>query len=105
MESTKHFKDAIVREHLLTCLSNTKLSKLQSAIHDDQKIKSRDARQSLNYKVRAKQIINYEYQMCITNTMKYYKSLLRSRLLPFLVLQHRQIHQAPPILVVYVNIP
>ncbi|XP_076176182.1 spatacsin isoform X3 [Ptiloglossa arizonensis] len=50
LESTKHFKDAIVREHLLTCLSNTKLSKLQSAIHDDQKIKSRDARQSLNYK-------------------------------------------------------
>ncbi|XP_053975278.1 spatacsin isoform X1 [Hylaeus volcanicus] len=55
LENTKHFGDEIIKEHLLTLLSNTQLTKSQSTIHGDQKIKSRDTRQSLYYKIGVKQ--------------------------------------------------
>ncbi|XP_076375987.1 spatacsin isoform X2 [Megalopta genalis] len=50
LDNAKYFEDAIIREHLLTCLNNPRLTKVQSAIHTDQKVKSRDVRQSLYHK-------------------------------------------------------
>ncbi|XP_076620109.1 spatacsin isoform X1 [Colletes latitarsis] len=55
LKNTKHFEDAIIRDHLLTCLNNTQFLKSQSVIHGDQKIKSRDVRQSLYYKIGVNQ--------------------------------------------------
>lgn len=55
LENTKHFEDVIIREHLLTCLNNTQLTKSQSAVYSGQKIRSRDVRQSLYYKIGVKQ--------------------------------------------------
>ncbi|XP_076280997.1 spatacsin [Lasioglossum baleicum] len=55
LDNAKYFEDAVLREHLLTCLNNTRLTKEQTAIHIDQKLKSRDVRQSLYHKVGVKQ--------------------------------------------------
>ncbi|XP_031835040.1 spatacsin isoform X2 [Nomia melanderi] len=55
LDNAKYFEDMIIKEHLLTCLNNAQLIKSQSAIHSDQKIKSRDVRQSLYYKIGVKQ--------------------------------------------------
>ncbi|PBC28068.1 Spatacsin [Apis cerana cerana] len=55
LENTKHFEDTILREHLLTCLCNVQLMKSQLAVYSEQKIKSRDVRQSLYYKIGVKQ--------------------------------------------------
>ncbi|XP_076236055.1 spatacsin isoform X2 [Calliopsis andreniformis] len=51
LENAKCFEDSIIREHLLTCLNNTQLTKPQSAICSEQKIKSRDVRQFLYTKI------------------------------------------------------
>ncbi|KZC04326.1 PREDICTED: spatacsin [Dufourea novaeangliae] len=55
LEITKLFEDPIMKEHLLTCLNNTQITKTQSAVHSDQKLKSRDVRQSLYCKIGVKQ--------------------------------------------------
>ncbi|CAK9804301.1 SPG11 [Anthophora quadrimaculata] len=55
LESTKHFEDTILREHLQTCLNNTQLTKSQLSVYTKQKIKSRDTRQTLYYKIGVKQ--------------------------------------------------
>lgn len=55
LENTKYFEDTILREHLLTCLCNVQLMKSQLAVCNEQKIKSRDVRQSLYYKIGVKQ--------------------------------------------------
>ncbi|KAK1131494.1 hypothetical protein K0M31_017777 [Melipona bicolor] len=55
LENTKYFEDTVLREHLLTCLCNIQLIKSQLAAHSEQKIKSRDVRQSLYYKIGVKQ--------------------------------------------------
>ncbi|XP_078044398.1 LOW QUALITY PROTEIN: spatacsin [Augochlora pura] len=55
LDNVKYFEDAIIREHLLTCLTNPRLTKVQSAVHTDQKIKSRDVRQPLYHKIGVKQ--------------------------------------------------
>nr|XP_034171053.1 spatacsin isoform X2 [Osmia lignaria] len=55
LENAKCFEDAILREHLLTCLSNTHLTKCQPTVCNEQKMKSRDVRQSLYYKIGVKQ--------------------------------------------------
>ncbi|CAL7936629.1 unnamed protein product [Xylocopa violacea] len=55
LENAKHFEDAVLREHLLTCLNNSQLTKSQLSVYSEQKIKSRDVRQSLYYKIGVKQ--------------------------------------------------
>ncbi|XP_012135133.2 spatacsin isoform X4 [Megachile rotundata] len=55
LENAKYMEDTILGEHLLTCLSNTHLTKCQSAVCSEHKVKSRDVRQSLYYKIGVKQ--------------------------------------------------
>jgi len=54
LENAKLFSNANIREHLLTCLDNSKLSKSQQS-GSEQKLKTRDMKQSLYYKVGTKQ--------------------------------------------------
>ncbi|EZA52114.1 Spatacsin [Ooceraea biroi] len=53
LEKARLFSNANIREHLLTCLNNSKLGKSQPS--SEQKLKSREVRQSLYYKVGTKQ--------------------------------------------------
>ncbi|KOC59819.1 Spatacsin [Habropoda laboriosa] len=55
LESIKHFEDTTLKEHLQTCLNNTQLTKSQLTVCTEQKIKSRDTRQTLYYKIGVKQ--------------------------------------------------
>ncbi|XP_017759699.1 PREDICTED: spatacsin [Eufriesea mexicana] len=55
LENITYFDDTILREHLLTCLCNIQLTKSQLAVCNEQKIKSRDVRQSLYYKIGVQQ--------------------------------------------------
>ncbi|KAK9299148.1 hypothetical protein QLX08_007765 [Tetragonisca angustula] len=66
LENTKYFEDAVLREHLLTCLCNIQLTKSQLAAHSEQKIKSRDVRQSLYYKIGVKQSGSPTYDSSIS---------------------------------------
>ncbi|XP_050480517.1 spatacsin isoform X1 [Bombus huntii] len=61
LENIEHFENTILREHLLTCLSNIQLTKSQLAVCNEQKIKSRDVRQSLYYKIGVKQSVSPNY--------------------------------------------
>ncbi|KAF3424657.1 hypothetical protein E2986_01902 [Frieseomelitta varia] len=66
LENTKYFEDTVLREHLLTCLCNIQLTKSQLAAHSEQKIKSRDVRQSLYYKIGVKQSGSPTYDSSIS---------------------------------------
>ena len=79
MENTKYFEDTVLREHLLTCLCNIQLTKSQLAAHNEQKIKSRDVRQSLYYKIGVKQSVSNKYHIFKTNFTRYYIILFLNR--------------------------
>ncbi|KAG7198542.1 hypothetical protein KM043_005909 [Ampulex compressa] len=55
LENAKHFENANMREHLLTCLNNSELGKSSAGLPSERKIKSRNARQTLYYKIGVKQ--------------------------------------------------
>lgn len=74
MENAKLFNNASIREHLLTCLNNSRLSKSQPC--NEQKLRSRDTRQSLYNKVGVKQNVRLLLSVDDSFTFSFIRGIL-----------------------------